>query len=270
MNTTSRAIREEELLAHMGWVRSLARSLLGDTAAADDVTQEAWLRARTHGDRTEPSALRVWLGAVTRTLARDSGRARRRRVDRERTASRPEAQTSTFEVVERSALQQVVADAVMALEEPYRSTILYRYFDELDCREIAERTGASPAAVRQRLTRGRRLLRARLDGEFGCGSRVWLLAILGELPVQAAAPAGTTLAVSSAAKSLMGGLLMAGAVVGWQLSPPGSDGRSAERLVSPAVVRADVPAEPMPGAPAAESAPEVPGEPASVRPMEPG
>ena len=46
MDSASRTIRQEELLAKMRWVRSLARGLLGDNEAAAEVSQEAGCATR--------------------------------------------------------------------------------------------------------------------------------------------------------------------------------------------------------------------------------
>ena len=80
-----------------------------------------------------------WLASVARKLQHDRVRSEVARKGREQSVSRPESES--FEVVERSARQRRVAEAVMQLAEPYRSTILYRYFDGLETSEIAARMG---------------------------------------------------------------------------------------------------------------------------------
>ncbi len=168
----------EELLANLGWVRRLALAIVRDSSAADDVTQEV---ARVALERDEPvpaSGLRAWLGAVTRRLALDRTRSEAARHARERSVARPEGDGSAAEVVERSARQQRAARAVMELAEPYRSTILYRYLDEMPVAEVARRTNVNEVTARKRLSRGLEMLRARLDTEFGTGTRNWAIALL--------------------------------------------------------------------------------------------
>ena len=116
-----RTIPHEDLLGQLGWVQRLARKLAGDANVAADVTQDVWLR--TQGRGLESGGLQRWLRAVTRGLVRDSRREAGRRQSREHAAVRPEAQPSASEVVERNAMQQRVSAAVVALDEPYRSTI---------------------------------------------------------------------------------------------------------------------------------------------------
>ncbi len=87
-----RAINQEELLAQMGWVQSLAWSLVRDPNVAQDVAQEAWLAALSRPPRaTSGPGLRAWLASVTRTLARQSVRSERRRTAREHKAASAES-----------------------------------------------------------------------------------------------------------------------------------------------------------------------------------
>jgi RNA polymerase sigma-70 factor (ECF subfamily) len=195
----SGAIREEELLAQMGWVRALARSLLSDPSIAEDVAQDTWVAATERPPRARDGAgLKAWLASVTRTLARQSVRSTNRRTARERMAARPEATAPESNVVERGAMHELVARAVMELEEPYRSTVLLRYLDGLSSAQIAARSGESPALVRKRLERGLERLRVQLDAEFGGDRRAWSLG-LAALAGRGAAVASSAIALKSAA-----------------------------------------------------------------------
>lgn len=172
--------RHEEILAQMSWVRRLARGLVSDPGVAEDLAQNAWLIALQRPPRPgsgEPG-LRAWFATVTRRLAKDWLRSEGSRHARERTVARNEADASASEVVERGALQTRVSEAVMGLDEPYRSTILFRYLDELSIPEIAERMAASPAAIRKRLWRGLAKLRATLDEEYEGGRSAWTHALV--------------------------------------------------------------------------------------------
>lgn len=167
--------RDADLVEHLGWVRRLALAQVRDRHAADDLVQEVarvWLEKRP----ALSGGPRSWLSAVTRRLAIDRARSDASRRSRERSASRPDV--GTFEVVERGARQRRVFDEVLELSEPYRSTILYRYFDDLPTREVAQRMGVPEATVRKRVERGLALLRERLEREFGAGSGAWAVALL--------------------------------------------------------------------------------------------
>ena len=182
----------DELLAQLGWVRSLASSLVADPARADDVAQDATLLAleRLPAGARSGSALRAWLAGVTRKLAHGSRRAEARRASREAQAARPEAEGSADEIVERADLHQRLVQAVLALDEPYRSAVLLRHLEGLGAPAIAERTGVTPAAVRQRISRGLAQLREQLDGDLG-GRHAWFPTLTGLAAATAPSPAGS-------------------------------------------------------------------------------
>lgn len=156
----------EQLMAEMAWVRRLARALVGDAALADDVAQETWIVAAESSPETDRS-LRPWLARVVRTLARTRRRTDVRRGLRERAAAAEEQAPSADELVERVELQRVVAGEVLALAEPYRSTVLLHFVEGYTSAEIGRRLGIPPGTVRRRLKTGldqlRNALRARRD-----------------------------------------------------------------------------------------------------------
>lgn len=150
----------DELLANLAWMRGLAARLVSSSGDAEDLAQEAALRALSSPAARGLSGprLRAWLARAVRGLAIDRGRAAQRRKRREELVSRPEAYLD--ESADAGSLQlQELAGGLLALEEPYRTAILLHYGEGLDSAELAQRTGTSPAAVRQRLSRGRARLR---------------------------------------------------------------------------------------------------------------
>ena len=149
------------LLEHARWMRRLARSLVRDPARAEDLSQEAWTRILARPPRLD-RPFRGWIATVMRNLVRAERRGDARRTARERLSARDEAEPSGDELVERAALQRELVQAVLELEEPYRATILLRYFEERTPSAIAERERIPVATVKTRLARGIALLRARL------------------------------------------------------------------------------------------------------------
>jgi RNA polymerase sigma-70 factor (ECF subfamily) len=166
------------LLRHASFLRALARGLLQDSDAAEDVVQDTWVAALEAPPKTAFN-LRGWLGTVTRHFAIRAHRAEERRELRERAIAVSEAVSAEHERVDREELLRTVTEAVLALQEPYRSTILLRYFEGLDASAIASTQRVSLAAVRSRLQRAHALLRARLDKSYGEDRNVWSLALLG-------------------------------------------------------------------------------------------
>jgi RNA polymerase sigma factor (sigma-70 family) len=194
----------ERLLENATWLRALARQMLSDRGLAEDAAQETWLAAL----RSPPAVAdeRSWLARVLHNAVRQRGRAESARVRRERSSARPEGLPPTDEVVARAELHARLVKAVLALEEPYRSTLLLRYFEELPAEEIARRTGIEVATVRSRTARAREKLRASLRANGGEEPERWLAALV------ASSGAGPGLAAPAGTGGLLVGLKL-GAVV---------------------------------------------------------
>jgi RNA polymerase sigma factor (sigma-70 family) len=191
----------EALLEHTAWVRRLAHALVRDPDRAEDVVQEAWRVALEAPPRSAEGA-RAYLATVVRNAARGLWRGERSRSRREAAAARPEALPSTAELVERAQLHRGVVEAVLELEEPYRTTLLLRHFEDLGTAEIAERTGRPVNTVRTHIERGHARLRERLDREHG-SREAWGLALLPLARVRDGAALSTTLAIQAGGIALM-------------------------------------------------------------------
>ncbi|MEL6429624.1 MAG: sigma factor-like helix-turn-helix DNA-binding protein, partial [Planctomycetota bacterium] len=77
---------------------------------------------------------------------------------------------------ERARLQRELMDAVLGLAEPYRETILLRFFEGLSPSKIAARQDVSVETVKTRQKRGLAKLRERLDAQRGGDRRAWVMA----------------------------------------------------------------------------------------------
>jgi RNA polymerase sigma-70 factor (ECF subfamily) len=165
----------EELLANAAWARALARSLVRDAGHADDLVQRALVTAIEHPP-ANVAAPRAWLANVMRNFARQDFRAEERRARRERETARHEA-VEPDAVAAQAAVQRELMDAVLALREPYRSTIWARYYDGLAPREIARRHDVPVKTVKTRLARGLLELREHMDRSRGGDRSAWLTAL---------------------------------------------------------------------------------------------
>ncbi|MCP3918086.1 MAG: sigma-70 family RNA polymerase sigma factor [bacterium] len=194
-------ITPDLLLAHAGFVRSLARQLLSDEAAVEDVVQETYIRALQSGPRKK-EALPAWLRAVTRNVAFKAMRSSRRRRRREHVAARGEGLPSTSDLVEKEQSLKSVVDSVLALPEHYRQVVMLRYFEDVPPRKIAVQLDLPVNTVRMRLHRALKQLRSSLDREYGKPG-AWCpgVALLAGLPRPEAGAAPATASATEAASS---------------------------------------------------------------------
>ncbi len=225
----------EALLAHGEFVRRLARKLVGDGAAAEDLVQDAWLVALQRPPR---GAVRPWLAAVVRNLARTRARDGDRLRGRELRARTPEPGPSAEEVLAREEVRARVVRAVLALPAPSRRALLLRYYEELSPRAIAHRLDLPLETVRTHLKRGLVQLRAKLDGE----GRDWRRALL---PIAFAPPmlGGTPLVAPLAVGLSLAGVAAAVLCCVLLLGGPERAVREPVTLVAAATVRVPEAAE---------------------------
>lgn len=211
------SVDPERLLAHTGWMRALAQSLLRDAGAADDVVQDATVAALLHAPARERE-LAPWLSRVVRNFARRRRRGERRRADREAQAGAPEPESGPADTLERLELQQTVVEAVRAIEEPLRTTLVLRYFEGKTSAEIARVQRVPAGTVRWRLARGLAELRAKLDTRFG--SRASWALLFAPFARQGLAPASSivltgVLAMNAAQVGLAAAIVVLGGVAWW-------------------------------------------------------
>lgn len=190
----------DDILSQTVWLRRLARSLVTHEAERDDVVQQAWVEALQR--RRQARALRPWMFGLVRNVARMELRREARRRRREEIAPVADPPARPDELVERVELERHVAAALLQIDEPYRSTMLMRYYDDLSPSEIARRLGVPAGTVRWRLKEGLERLRVGLDREFGGDRRRWGLALI---PTAAAARGGVGALVAA---TLTGALVM--------------------------------------------------------------
>jgi RNA polymerase sigma-70 factor, ECF subfamily len=138
-------------------------------AEADDLVQDVFLSAmkQLRGLRTA-AAFRGWLCAIARNRAIDYFRGVRAETPLEDAHIERIACGSGAAPAAESAIDSHAAlDAVRALPEAYRETLLMRLVEGMTGPEIARQTGLTPESVRVNLCRGMKLLRASLEGGKG-------------------------------------------------------------------------------------------------------
>ena len=157
---------ERVVLPHLNAAYTLARYLTRDSTEAEDATQEAILRAVRyfHTLRSDEDA-RAWLLAIVR---RECFGGRQNRVTTVAFDDVPELQLVDQSAqpdteAGRSLLQHRVREAVAALPDGLRETLILRELQQCSYEEIATITEVPMGTVMSRLSRAR----ARLAGLLG-------------------------------------------------------------------------------------------------------
>lgn len=149
---------------HAGALRRHVRRLTSDHELAEDVVQEALLRAwdkRRHLDmETDPERLRAWLFTVARNLVVDDARSARRRREVS-TSDLPE--TGCADRVDRVFDSMLVSEALAALSPDHRAVIVRAYYRGHGVEQIAAELQIPPGTVKSRLHYGLRNLRLSLQ-----------------------------------------------------------------------------------------------------------
>jgi len=267
----------ESMLTHRDWVRRVARALVHSDAEAEEIEQEAWVRAVTRPPSSEGKC-KAWFRTVLKRAARDRWRARTRRDAREVRSARPPESAPTADLVAEAESHRLVVNAALALPEPYRETIVLRFFHELPAAEIAERLDVPLETVRTGVKRALGRLRKELDDRHGGDRRAWTAMVA--LLIPASAKAGTAIGVKAGLVAAAASLLVA-TVALWpkaeETLPPTTIGKvpavapadEFETLVEPEIEPdAPPPVEPAPAedldGPSLAAPPPPPPEPALI------
>ena len=160
----------ELMLPHLDAAYNLARYLSNDANTAEDVVQEAFLRAFRSFDSYRGGPPRAWLFAILRNCWRDrvGEQVRRERVvvsdatlsesQAEAVAAVPADSDTPEESLARAREIDTVRGVIAALPEPFRETLVLREMEEMSYREIASVTGVPIGTVMSRLARAREML----------------------------------------------------------------------------------------------------------------
>jgi RNA polymerase sigma factor (sigma-70 family) len=215
---------------HQSLICSLAYSATGSLTQSEDLAQETFVTAWKHlAELREPAKLRAWLCGIARNLI---GKALRR------DGREPVHGAEQLEEANEPASQEPLApDHVMSKEEEgilwrsleripetYREPLVLFYREHQSVERVAEALELTPDAVKQRLSRGRKLLQEKVlafvEGalENTSPGKAFTLGVLAALPLMTtsakAAAVGATAAKGSAAAKSAGLAGLASAVLG--------------------------------------------------------
>jgi RNA polymerase sigma-70 factor (ECF subfamily) len=149
------------VMPHLDDAYALARWLSGNGTDAEDIVQEACLRALRGLDRYAGGNARAWLLAITRNttftwLARNRPKTLVITEDIEALAPADGATPEEALIAKAGAAELELA--IAALPPPFKETLVLRDINGLSYRDIAEITGAPLGTVMSRLARARGFL----------------------------------------------------------------------------------------------------------------
>src|SRR5580700_2608494 len=165
---------------------TFARYLARDPSAAEDIVQEASIRAFRHLDSLRSHQPRAWLLTIVRncfyawrekvvqaglrSFETDSSTDEAYGVAEE--ADEAQQDLDPQRILERTVKREAVREMVEALPAQYREALVLREMNDLSYREIAELTGMPIGTVMSRLARARDLLRKVWLERAGAGAQL--------------------------------------------------------------------------------------------------
>lgn len=148
-------------------------SMIRDTAEAEDLTQETFLRAYRRRDTLrDEGAQTAWLYRIATHVSLDRLRQYARRAPTESDTDLDQVEVAELDapslqqVIEQDEMSGCVQGYLNRLSDKYRAVILLHDMHELTAQEIARLLGESLANVKIRLHRARLKLKAALQA--GC------------------------------------------------------------------------------------------------------
>jgi RNA polymerase sigma-70 factor (ECF subfamily) len=152
-------------------VYSLALHIVGDHSAAEEITQDVFMRVWEKAGTYDAGKAKVitWLSRIARNQAIDVLRRRNRRGEHERETweflkfAADRVDHDPVEDVELSSQRKEVRAAVAALPENQQQALSLAFFQGLTHRQIAEKLGVPLGTVKTRIRDAMQKLRNRFD-----------------------------------------------------------------------------------------------------------
>jgi RNA polymerase sigma factor (sigma-70 family) len=165
---------EAQALPHFDAAVNLARWLSRSPADAEDIVQDALLRAFRAFDGFRGGDARPWLLAIVRNCWRShqSRHGRMPLTDDHDTIGEPACEGDSPEASAIRTDHGRKLDRIIAsIPDEFREVLILREMEDLSYREIADVTGAPIGTVMSRLARARALLREKWLGQIEGVSR---------------------------------------------------------------------------------------------------
>ena len=169
---------EQAVLPHLDAAYNLARWLTRNDHDAEDVVQEAFMRAMRYFDRMKGSEARPWLLAIVRNTCYSWLEKNRPAdlvalddvgpltADGETLGQASGTETNPEVILLQSANRKLVNQALEDLPVAFREVIVMREIEDLSYKEIASIAGIPAGTVMSRLSRGREMLRQAIENRM--------------------------------------------------------------------------------------------------------
>jgi RNA polymerase sigma-70 factor, ECF subfamily len=143
-----------------------AYAVLGNAGDTEEIVQETFVQAwQKLGKLREPSALPGWIWRIARDTALKHIRKHKRMHRVEQVPEDGDQSHAPDAPLVQDEEKAELLEALKQLPEDMRDALLMKYWEEIDYDEMSKRTGASPAALYQRVCRGLKRLREILEQE---------------------------------------------------------------------------------------------------------
>jgi RNA polymerase sigma factor (sigma-70 family) len=188
---------------------AITYSSTGDINLSEDIAQETFLAAwNSLGELRSPTKLRAWLCAIARNLIKQSFRQRKNDIGKH--AISLEANDQTIPAVQKdqkhiidNEKQEILWQNLEKIPDTYREPMILYYREQQSIKKVSELLDLSEDAVKQRLSRGRKMLKQQVAsfvedalGNSGPG-KTFTLAVLAALPATQAQAVTMGLAAAS-------------------------------------------------------------------------
>jgi RNA polymerase sigma factor (sigma-70 family) len=150
------------VVPHFEAAYNLARWLTGNASDADDVFQEAAIKAHRFIGDLDSAKARAWFLQIVRNCSYTFLKKRSRYVDLDETKELVDSSATPEEGMLSAVQASEMKAALATLPVEYREILILREFDELSYEEIASVTGLPSGTVMSRLNRARIALRKEL------------------------------------------------------------------------------------------------------------
>lgn len=155
---------------YQGRVFGLVRRLVGSETVAEDITQEAFVRAYLSIGRFDSERpFLPWIFRIAVNLTRNWFKAAARREIPCGPESNLLQPNRARPLDERLAIAQRLERALLELDPKYRVPLVLKHVEGLDYRQMKEVLGVPVTALKMRVSRARAMLRKLLGDEFGTG-----------------------------------------------------------------------------------------------------